>query len=595
MRGEATLEKKFGGKKRFHLMEATIVNPLSHLQPNMDNEFTAIHTKKANKIPKGRKSTAFVPKAVTATKSPEPKIVEPVQVVATTNPLDEIPVKPAIGIQGGPKTFEELLASKLPQENDENDHEPEKTAKKPFLRKGSRWGHIHISAPGENPPPTSKRRSASGSKFRPKSVSHESPSFDSKLKARKVREVTAKQETLEFEAIEQDLVDTLPVQFDDEESWSPNEASDPESDASDDVVETEAPPPPTSSLVNRLFYKQEEPPAPKPKKTDDAKLHKQISDLEHQLHEVKRALSSSEKTRQRLNTEVAKLNNEFNSAMQRADAEIEDLKARHMEDSSKWKREKRNLQTQLRNLSTKTPDRKEREEIEHARAQIHKVMEESRQSTAKAKRTQERHTKEIEKLSTENEQLRIQLRKLEAARIESWEQAKRVEEPQVVVQEEESIVSEHALDSLDQQIFPGGMPSPPSPLSSPLVGDAMDEEEPLQEISFGDGKKERLFDDGRRCVIYTNGTRKTLFPDGHISVQFVNGDVKDTYPDKRVVYFYFEAQTIHVAVSDGSDIFYFANGQIERHLPSGDKWIQFPDGNGKHYYADGTEQSFCVD
>ncbi len=44
-----------------------------------------------------------------------------------------------------------------------------------------------------------------------------------------------------------------------------------------------------------------------------------------------------------------------------------------------------------------------------------------------------------------------------------------------------------------------------------------------------DGKRERLFRDGRRMVVFVNGTVKEEYPSGLSIVRFVNGDIKKAY------------------------------------------------------------------
>lgn len=44
-----------------------------------------------------------------------------------------------------------------------------------------------------------------------------------------------------------------------------------------------------------------------------------------------------------------------------------------------------------------------------------------------------------------------------------------------------------------------------------------------------DGKRERLFRDGRRMVVFVNGTIKEEYPSGLSIVRFTNGDIKKAY------------------------------------------------------------------
>ena len=44
-----------------------------------------------------------------------------------------------------------------------------------------------------------------------------------------------------------------------------------------------------------------------------------------------------------------------------------------------------------------------------------------------------------------------------------------------------------------------------------------------------DGKRERMFRDGRRMVVFVNGTIKEEYPSGLSIVRFTNGDIKKAY------------------------------------------------------------------
>ena len=66
-----------------------------------------------------------------------------------------------------------------------------------------------------------------------------------------------------------------------------------------------------------------------------------------------------------------------------------------------------------------------------------------------------------------------------------------------------------------------------------------------------------------------------MFPDGKSIVRFTNGDIKTTLPGTgTIVYFYAHAKTKHTTYSDGSEVFEFPNGQVEKHLPDGTKEIK---------------------
>jgi T-complex protein 10 C-terminus len=125
-----------------------------------------------------------------------------------------------------------------------------------------------------------------------------------------------------------------------------------------------------------------------------------------------------------------------------------------------------------------------------------------------------------------------------------------------------------------------------------------------------DGKRERMFRDGRRMVVFVNGTIKEEYPLGLSIVRFTNGDIKKAYKNgaeprlvgallcaqpvsRRVItlcrcyqpdccwiaaaglveYLYAEVDTWHTTCTDGTQVFHFASGQAEAHRPDGSKEV----------------------
>lgn len=102
-------------------------------------------------------------------------------------------------------------------------------------------------------------------------------------------------------------------------------------------------------------------------------------------------------------------------------------------------------------------------------------------------------------------------------------------------------------------------------------------------ISYQSGKEE---------VKYSNGTTKIILPSGHTILQFVNGDIMRTFPSGRRTYWYEQAQTLHTQLPDKVELFEFlSTGQIERHLPNGEKNVLHADGTYDILRPDGTDET----
>lgn len=65
----------------------------------------------------------------------------------------------------------------------------------------------------------------------------------------------------------------------------------------------------------------------------------------------------------------------------------------------------------------------------------------------------------------------------------------------------------------------------------------------VNETVAADGKIQRIYQNGKKEVIFANKVRRETYSDGYQIVYFVNGDIKQTFPDQKIVYFFSEAQT----------------------------------------------------
>jgi len=117
----------------------------------------------------------------------------------------------------------------------------------------------------------------------------------------------------------------------------------------------------------------------------------------------------------------------------------------------------------------------------------------------------------------------------------------------------------------------------------------------VRDVRRLDGRTERLFVDGRREVEFANGLKKVMWADGRTSVLFQNGDRKEIHSDGVVIYCYAATGAVQTTLTDGSELYRFADGQTERHNPDGSKEIKFPNGTSKKIFADGSEEVCFAD
>jgi hypothetical protein len=110
-----------------------------------------------------------------------------------------------------------------------------------------------------------------------------------------------------------------------------------------------------------------------------------------------------------------------------------------------------------------------------------------------------------------------------------------------------------------------------------------------------EGKIINIYNNNKKEIIFESGVKKEIFNDDHQIIYFANGDLKKVYPDGKIVYFFNEAKTVQTTLSNGTHIFKFKDGQIEKHFPEGNKEIKFKDGTRKYIFCNGCEVTYYND
>lgn len=115
-----------------------------------------------------------------------------------------------------------------------------------------------------------------------------------------------------------------------------------------------------------------------------------------------------------------------------------------------------------------------------------------------------------------------------------------------------------------------------------------------QDIS-NDGKVIRVFENGKKEIIFPSGVRKEIYEDNYTIVFFTNNDIKQIYPDGKTVYYYAESDTFQTTFPDGVQVFKFNSGQVEFHYPDMSKKLILKDGAIKYLMANGYEETIYPD
>ncbi|XP_069825890.1 centromere protein J [Dendropsophus ebraccatus] len=380
-------------------------------------------------------------------------------------------------------------------------------------------------------------------------------------------------------------------------------------------------------------------------------LKEKLVELETEIERFKmenaslaRLREDKEKTLETLRKEVS----DFEQQKAKELARIEEYKKEEMKKLQK----ERKVFEKYASAARAIPDKKEREEIQTLKQQVKDLQEELKKKETKWSTTHVRLRNQIETLLKENGELREEIKFMEKVRVETWKKAEAVESrkktsepPTIPLKRSESVSPMHMLkqrrtsapepekstriqrsqspikglssrsfrqmslsDSSNSEVSKTKATEPVTS-TTPQVPDKVQPTEPKNdnspvkdnddvqgEITYPDGKMERILRNGCHVILFPNGTRKEVSPDGKsTTVTFFNGDVKQVMADQRVIYYYADAQTTHTTYPDGLEILQFSNGQIEKHFPDGKKEITFPDQTIKNLYRDGREESIFPD
>jgi centromere protein J len=66
-----------------------------------------------------------------------------------------------------------------------------------------------------------------------------------------------------------------------------------------------------------------------------------------------------------------------------------------------------------------------------------------------------------------------------------------------------------------------------------------------------DGKIIKIFNSGKKEIVFPNATKKEIFPDGYTLVSYSNGDIKETIPNYKEIYYYKKDEVNQIVFADG--------------------------------------------
>ena len=78
-----------------------------------------------------------------------------------------------------------------------------------------------------------------------------------------------------------------------------------------------------------------------------------------------------------------------------------------------------------------------------------------------------------------------------------------------------------------------------------------------------DEKIVKIYNSGKKEIIFPNNTKKEIFPDGYTLVTYSNGDIKETIPNHKEIYYYKKDEVNQIVFDDGCKyIKYLKTGKI---------------------------------
>lgn len=322
-----------------------------------------------------------------------------------------------------------------------------------------------------------------------------------------------------------------------------------------------------------------------PNEEEKSSLKSKIQELSEEIGRYKHENARLNKLAKELEDKKRLLDREFQEFQAMKEKEIAELDRWKKDEISKLHRERKLIERGNKLLPNKQKDHKE--ELDLLKLTIKKLEDTLKLKDSKHASAIDKYKKEISNLKRRNQQY------------EQLNKDAEMNTPRIVVSE----FKEEAFRSIPSETssVSSKESKKDSPISSKTPARTFSLEEHdksskvKSEIQTDDGKIQKIYEDGRKEIIFNNGVRREVYPDGYTVVYFTNNDIKQTFPDGKVVYYFASARTTQTTFTDGLQVFKFSNGQLEKHFPDGTKEINFPDGTVKCIFPDGEEESIFPD
>ena len=85
----------------------------------------------------------------------------------------------------------------------------------------------------------------------------------------------------------------------------------------------------------------------------------------------------------------------------------------------------------------------------------------------------------------------------------------------------------------------------------------------IEETFQPNGTIVRMYDTGKKEILFPSGQKKLIFKDGYGVVYYVNGDIKQIYTNYKETYFYAKDNLLQVKFTDGQTYLKYSDGRVE--------------------------------
>ena len=337
-----------------------------------------------------------------------------------------------------------------------------------------------------------------------------------------------------------------------------------------------------------------------PTKHCGAKASDVKNELELEMLKYREMNSVLKKAKDQHDQNIVKFHNEKVQFEETKQREIETIRRRYEEELKRLDQE-RKLISKRDIVNSILPNKVERLQIDGLKFKISKLEEDLRNKDMKHKLAMDRMKTRTDDLTRRNQELEQEVKSLQADRLKNVEMQNKMR-----VQYEQQPVPARTT-KIDKQPLIKKSNSAISIASVNKENSAKQHHVVIQHTNpikvgglktrqhYLDGRIEHVYSDGSRVVQYSNGSVKESQPNGLVNIIYPNGDRKVQNGDSSVEYYFADTGIKQTTLTDGTIIYDFPDGQVEKQSPNGKREIIYKDGTQRYILPNGEEECIFTD